>query len=159
MCDNCVTIGETFQHNADCEPGALTIAYTRSVLAFSCPVCGRGLQRPTYDTLDATPDKMRFTCDTCESAGTRKQIENSAFYSTHIAPRTCPLCGDKIKPAADKMTGDWWMTPSHTQIWRCEGDGCGFVGTFSQFCDKSDRRAIQQTIKDFSMDEVSEIPY
>lgn len=145
MCDNCVTIGEEFRHNADCQPMSISMAYQRSILAFPCPVCERGLQRPTYATLDSAPDKMKFSCDTCDSAGTRKQIENSEFYATHIAPRTCPLCGCKIRPAADKMTGEWWMTPSHTQIWRCEGEGCGFVGTFADFCDQKDRETLPES--------------
>lgn len=143
MNDTNVLIGETYRYNADCEPGALTTAYTRSALAFPCPVCGRGLQRPTYATLDAEPGAMRFTCDTCESAGTRKQIENSAFYAANIAPRTCPLCGSKIRPAGDKMQDDWWMTPSHTQTWRCEG--CSFVGMFADFCDQHDREMLPES--------------
>lgn len=111
-----------------------------------CPTCGTR--------------KIRGKCEYCEpDAEKQRQAENSVFYAKNIPPRTCPLCGDRIRPAANRMTGEWWMMPSHAQIWRCEGDGCGFVGTFSQFCDESDRQAMQQPVKDFSMDEVAEIPY
>lgn len=94
-----------------------------------CPTCGTR--------------KIRGKCEYCDpDAEKQRQAENSSFYAKNIPPRTCPLCGDRIRPAADKMTGEWWMTPSHTQIWRCEG--CSFTGTFSDFCDQHDRDTLPE---------------
>lgn len=88
--------------------------------------------------------KIRGICETCNpEAEKQRTADNSAFYDAHIAPRTCPLCGDRIRPAADKMEGEWWMLPSHRQTWRC--DGCTFVGTFQDFCDEHDRQTLPES--------------
>lgn len=65
------------------------------------------------------------------------QSVNSKFYAEHIAPRTCAICGGQIRPAADWMTGEWWMLSSHKMAWRC--GSCSFTGTFSDFCDEADK--------------------
>lgn len=94
-----------------------------------CPKCGTR--------------KIRGKCEYCDhDAEKQRQAENSAFFAKNIPPRTCPLMGGKMRPAEDKMTGDWWMLPSHQQIWRCEC--CGFVGTFQDFCDEHDRQTLPE---------------
>jgi len=80
-----------------------------------CPECGTQVGR--------------YGCDQC----------NGWYYANAIQPRTCPIDGGKIRPAADKMAGMWWIDlPSHRQTWRC--DGCSFVGTFQDFALKANRR-------------------
>lgn len=114
------------------------------------------LEREIQDDTDATrirlnsqycPEcgtrKIRGVCEVCQpEAAKQRQAENSAYYAAHIAPRTCPLCGDRIRPAADKMTGEWWMLGSRQQTWRCEG--CTFVGTFQDFCDQHNRDTLPE---------------
>lgn len=70
----------------------------------------------------------RYGCETC----------NSKYFATTIQPRICPIDGGKIRPAADRMTGMWWMLSSHQMTWRC--DGCSFVGTFADFANEVNQR-------------------
>lgn len=135
MCDTCSLIGETYRPNAEFD----STTYERSVHAFPCPLCNVGHQRPNV-TAGLPFEQWRYECDHCLATGTRKQIQNSAFYAERIAPRTCKLCGGKIRPAADRMQADWWMQPSHKQIWRCED--CAFTGTFRDFTDEADRQLV-----------------
>lgn len=65
------------------------------------------------------------------------QLDNSTIYEEYFAPPTCAICGGQIIPAADKMTGDWWMLSTHKMVWRC--GSCSFTGTFSDFCDEADK--------------------
>ena len=124
---------ETYRPNAEFDGDA----YTRSVHSFWCPICKAGRQRPNVTAVYF--DDWRYECDHCRATGTKQQIENSAFYAERIPSKTCPICGDKQRVYAQRMSGDWWMSPTRKWIWRCEG--CTFVGTLADFRDEADRQA------------------
>ena len=79
---------ETYRYDAETPDDA----YTRSVHSFWCPICKAGRQRPNV-TAALYFDDWRYECDHCRATGTRKQIENSAFYAERIPSKTCPICG------------------------------------------------------------------
>lgn len=139
MCDNCTLIGETYRPNAEFDEAA----YTRSVNRFHCPICNAGDCRPNV-TAGLAYSQWMFECDVCGVTGTKSQIMNSALYAARIDPRTCAICGGAIRTYARRMSGDWWMTPSHVWIWKCTG--CTFVGKLADF----DAQARQiKTMPDF----------
>jgi hypothetical protein len=135
MCDSLPH--ETYRPNAEFDPDA----YSRSVYSFWCPVCDAGRQQPDIKlNLAHSYGEWIYRCDHCEAGGTKKQIENSAFYAARIPPRTCPICGDRIMPYAQRMQGDWWMQPSRTWAWRCQG--CTYIGDFRDFADEANRQLV-----------------
>ena len=99
--------------------------YDYSILAFQCPACNRGLQRPVANL--AKPfEQIIYQCEVCEAGGTRKDIDNGVYFAKTIQARDCIICDGKIYPAADKMSGHWWterQSAQHDlalrQVWLC----------------------------------------
>ena len=94
------------------------LKFEQSTLRFEQGQHKQNAKQPDADYLDLVK-----TVNALES-----QVEGlqGTLIAAGIRPRPCKICNGNRRPAADKMSGVWWMTRSRNWQWRCEA--CGFVG-------------------------------